>query len=80
MSETPVVHIVGARPQFVKAAVVLAATDPATPTALVHTGQHYSPELSQMFFEDLGLPEPTTAKHRIAQYVWVLWLSNDGPA
>lgn len=58
MSETPVVHIVGARPQFVKAAVVLAATDPATPTALIHTGQHYDPQLSQVFFDELDLPKP----------------------
>ncbi len=58
MTETPVVHIVGARPQFVKAAVVLGATDPSTPTTLVHTGQHYDPQLSQVFFDELDLPKP----------------------
>ena len=58
MTAPPVVHVVGARPQFVKAAVVLGATDPATPTSLVHTGQHYDPQLSQVFFDELDLPQP----------------------
>ena len=58
MMETPIVHIVGARPQFVKAAVVLGATNPSTPTLLVHTGQHYDPQLSQVFFDELDLPKP----------------------
>ena len=55
----PVVHVVGARPNFMKAAPViraLAAT--GTPQSLVHTGQHYDASLSDVFFGQLGLPEP----------------------
>lgn len=52
-------HIIGARPNFMKAAPVVAALDDlgARPT-LVHTGQHYDAALSEVFFEQLGLPEP----------------------
>lgn len=55
-----VLTIVGARPQFIKAAVVscaLAAQDEIT-EVLVHTGQHYSEELSAIFFEELALAVP----------------------
>jgi UDP-N-acetylglucosamine 2-epimerase len=51
--------IVGARPQFIKAAPVsktLAAA--GHQEFLVHTGQHYDYGMSQVFFEELGLPEP----------------------
>ncbi len=54
-----VTTIVGARPQFVKAAPVsraLAARGIAE--TLVHTGQHYDPQLSDVFFAELQLPEP----------------------
>ena len=54
-----VTTIVGARPQFVKAAPVsraLAARGVAE--ALVHTGQHYDPQLSDVFFEQLKLRQP----------------------
>ncbi len=54
-----VVTVVGARPQFVKAAVVSRAlADQGVAEVLVHTGQHYDWEMSQAFFEGLGLPEP----------------------
>ncbi|MCA9538516.1 MAG: UDP-N-acetylglucosamine 2-epimerase (non-hydrolyzing) [Myxococcales bacterium] len=56
--DRPVVHIVGARPQFVKAAAVLAVTPPAQRPRLLHTGQHYAPALSDIFFADLALPAP----------------------
>ncbi len=52
--------VVGARPNFVKAAPVLRAARASglfEPT-LVHTGQHYDPALSGVFFRDLGLPRP----------------------
>lgn len=55
------VTIVGARPQFVKAAAVsrvLAAT-PAMSEVLVHTGQHYDKSMSEVFFSELGIPEPS---------------------
>lgn len=51
--------IVGARPQFVKAAVVSRAlAHIGIREVLVHTGQHYDQALSQVFFEELGLPRP----------------------
>ena len=54
-----VVSIVGARPQFVKAAVVSKALASAgVSDVLVHTGQHYDFEMSALFFDELGLPEP----------------------
>jgi UDP-N-acetylglucosamine 2-epimerase (non-hydrolysing) len=53
------VHIVGARPNFMKAApVVHAATRLGVPQLLVHTGQHYDRAMSDVFFTELGLPEP----------------------
>ena len=57
--QRPVVHIVGARPNFIKAAPVLEALRAlGVPQRLVHTGQHYDPLLSDVFFRDLGLPAP----------------------
>lgn len=58
----PVVDlIVGARPNFIKAAAICAAHDAQAPPfglRLVHTGQHYDFAMSGTFFEELGLPEP----------------------
>ncbi len=55
----PLVHVVGARPNFVKAAPVLRALERRGATQrLVHTGQHYDPLLSDVFFRDLALPQP----------------------
>jgi len=53
-----VLSVVGARPQFVKAAAVSQQLRVAHDEILVHTGQHYDPELSEVFFEELALPEP----------------------
>ncbi len=53
-----VCSIVGARPQFVKAAVVSRKLREAGEEVLVHTGQHYDEELSDVFFEELDIPEP----------------------
>ena len=51
--------IVGARPQFIKAAVVSRALAEAdVEEVLVHTGQHYDAEMSQVFFDELGIPRP----------------------
>jgi UDP-N-acetylglucosamine 2-epimerase (non-hydrolysing) len=53
-------HVVGARPNFMKAAPVLAAgrARPGVRQLLVHTGQHYDRAMSDAFFDDLGLPAP----------------------
>jgi len=54
-----VVHVVGARPNFIKAApVVKALARRGIDQRLVHTGQHYDDRLSAVFFRDLELPEP----------------------
>lgn len=54
-----VLTVVGARPQFIKAAAVRKALAAAGHQEfLVHTGQHYDYGMSQVFFEELGLPEP----------------------
>ncbi len=56
---SPVVHVVGARPNFMKAApVIRSLRDRQIDQRLVHTGQHYDPRLSDVFFRDLALPEP----------------------
>jgi UDP-N-acetylglucosamine 2-epimerase (non-hydrolysing) len=52
-------HVVGARPNFIKAAPVIAACGArGLPQRLVHTGQHYDPLLSDVFFTELALPRP----------------------
>jgi UDP-N-acetylglucosamine 2-epimerase (non-hydrolysing) len=54
-----ILHVVGARPNFPKAApVVRALADLGVPQVLVHTGQHYDERMSEVFFRQLGLPEP----------------------
>ena len=58
--------VVGARPNFMKVAPIIRAIDKHNYTStskfiepiLVHTGQHYDYEMSQIFFEDLELPQP----------------------
>jgi UDP-N-acetylglucosamine 2-epimerase len=56
-----VLTVVGARPQFIKAAPVSKALREAGHHEfLVHTGQHYDYEMSQVFFEELGIPKPDT--------------------
>jgi len=55
-----IVHVVGARPNFVKAAPVLRALSrhSGMRQLLVHTGQHYDADMSQVFFTELGMPQP----------------------
>ncbi len=53
-----VVTIVGARPQFIKAAPVSRELRKAHSEVLVHTGQHYDDNMSAVFFEELEIPAP----------------------
>jgi UDP-GlcNAc3NAcA epimerase len=54
-----VLSVVGNRPQFVKsAALSVALRDAGIDEVVLHTGQHWDRELSQVFFDELGLEEP----------------------
>jgi UDP-N-acetylglucosamine 2-epimerase (non-hydrolysing) len=55
-----ILHVVGARPNFMKAAPVLRAlaVHVGIKQTLVHTGQHYDANMSDVFFEQLGMPRP----------------------
>ena len=53
-----VVTVIGNRPQFVKAAAVSYRLREQADEVLVHTGQHYDDDLSQVFFDELELPRP----------------------
>ena len=65
-SKLKILTVVGARPQFVKAAVVSRALAQHRPSAggpffeeeILHTGQHYDPLMSQVFFEEMEIPRP----------------------
>ena len=55
-----VLSVVGNRPQFIKSGPVsVALRDAGIDEVVVHTGQHYDRELSEVFFEELGLAEPS---------------------
>jgi UDP-N-acetylglucosamine 2-epimerase len=53
-----VLTVVGARPQFVKAAAVSRVLRTAAREIMVHTGQHYDARMSQIFFDELNIPTP----------------------
>jgi UDP-GlcNAc3NAcA epimerase len=55
-----IVTVIGARPQFIKAAAVsnLLRGDSSFTEVLVHTGQHYDANMSDVFFQELGIPAP----------------------
>ena len=57
-----VLTVIGNRPQFIKAAAVSGPLRAVADEVLVHTGQHYDEALSQVFFDELGLPRP---EHRL---------------
>lgn len=55
-----IVTILGARPQFIKAAMVSRALSqhPDIQEVILHTGQHFDHNMSKLFFEEMGIPEP----------------------
>ena len=53
-----ILTVVGARPQFIKAAVVSRCLKADMQQILVHTGQHYDYNMSDIFFEELNIPKP----------------------
>ena len=53
-----IIHIVGARPQFIKAAMVSRAWKSLKDEYLLHTGQHYDADMSKLFFDELNLKKP----------------------
>jgi UDP-GlcNAc3NAcA epimerase len=53
-----VATVVGARPQFVKAAPVSHVLRRRHEECLIHTGQHYDAKMSQLFFDELDIPDP----------------------
>lgn len=55
-----IITVIGARPQFIKAAIVAQAMGdrPNIESILVHTGQHYDANMSDVFFQELAIPNP----------------------
>lgn len=55
-----IISIIGARPQFIKAAVVSRALTklPGVREVIVHTGQHYDKNMSEIFFQEMRIPKP----------------------
>jgi len=53
-----IITIVGARPQFIKAASVSRELRKKHVEVLIHTGQHYDEKMSDIFFDELGIPAP----------------------
>jgi UDP-N-acetylglucosamine 2-epimerase len=58
-----ILTVIGNRPQFVKAAAVSRLLRETHDELIVHTGQHYDDEMSQVFFDELGVPAPDRELH-----------------
>jgi UDP-GlcNAc3NAcA epimerase len=60
MTRRKLLTVIGARPQFVKASALsrALASDGAFEEVIVHTGQHFDANMSQVFFDELGIPAP----------------------
>ena len=61
MAPSKVLHVLGTRPNFIKMAPVVEGITEVLPGAeqvIVHTGQHYDRMMSEVFFEELGMPQP----------------------
>lgn len=53
-----IITVIGARPQFIKAAPVSRALREQHTELIIHTGQHYDSNMSEIFFEELNIPKP----------------------
>ena len=53
-----IITVIGARPQFIKAAVVSRELKKYFKEIIIHTGQHYDTNMSDVFFDQLGIPKP----------------------
>ncbi len=53
-----IVTVIGARPQFIKAAVISRIIRKKHDEVIIHTGQHYDHNMSGIFFDELNIPEP----------------------
>lgn len=59
MSEKKLITVIGARPQFIKAAAVSNALKSSSlKEKIIHTGQHFDKNMSEVFFEEMNIPKP----------------------
>ncbi|MBS4195731.1 non-hydrolyzing UDP-N-acetylglucosamine 2-epimerase [Lederbergia citri] len=58
-----IITVIGARPQFIKAAPVSRALRKHFDELIIHTGQHYDSNMSDIFFEELNIPKPDYHLH-----------------